>query len=82
MVVETEWKYNVYKRWYVDTFVGTGKAFTAFDNFGSATWVYSYGLGFRYLLAKKYGLEAGMDFAFSNDGDFAFSIVFGTAWNK
>jgi hypothetical protein len=82
IVVETEWKLNVYRRWYLDAFVGNGKAFTSFQNFGPATWVYSYGVGFRYLLAKKYGLESGIDFAFSNDGDFAFSIIFGTAWNK
>jgi len=82
MLVETEWKFNVYKRWSLDVFTGTAKAFTSFENFGPATWVYNYGVGFRYLIAKKYGMDAGVDFAFSNNGDFAFSIVFGTAWNK
>lgn len=82
MLVETEWKFKVYKRWSIDTFAGTGKAFQNFDSFGDATWVYSYGLGFRYKLSRLFGVDAGMDFAWSNDGDFAFSIVFGSAWNK
>jgi len=82
LLVETEWKFNVYKRWSLDVFGGTGKAFPTFDKFGAATLVYNYGIGFRYLIAKKYGMDAGIDFAFSNDGDFAFSIIFGTAWNK
>jgi hypothetical protein len=30
-------------------------------------------------MARKLGMQAGMDFAFSND-DFAFYIVMGTAW--
>jgi hypothetical protein len=82
IVVETEWKFKVYKRWSVDVFTGTGKAFESFENFGSATWVYSYGLGFRYKIARLFGIDAGMDFAWSNNKDFAFSIVFGSAWNK
>jgi len=82
ILVETEWKFKVYKRWSIDTFVGSGKAFESFDNFGDATWVYSYGLGFRYKISRLYGMDAGMDFAWSNNGDFGFSIVFGSAWNK
>jgi len=82
ILVETEWKFKVYKRWSIDTFVGSGKAFESFDTFGSATWVYSYGLGFRYKISRLYGIDAGMDFAWSNNGDFGFSIVFGSAWNK
>lgn len=39
------------------------------------------GNGFSYLLARKLGARMGMDFAISND-DFAFYIIFGTAWLK
>ena len=82
ILVETEWKFKVYKRWSIDTFVGSGKAFESFDSFGAATWVYSYGLGFRYTISRLFGIDAGMDFAWSNNGDFGFSIVFGSAWSK
>lgn len=82
MLVETEWKFKVYKRWSLDFFGGTGKAFKSFQEFGPATWVYNYGLGFRYILSRLFGMDAGVDFAWSNDKDFAFSIVFGSAWNR
>lgn len=82
MQVETEWRFNVYKRWSLDGFGGTGKAFTSFDAFGQATWVYAYGVGFRYLLAKTFGMYAGVDFAWSNNNEFAFYFIFGSAWNR
>jgi hypothetical protein len=82
ILVDTQFNFKVYKRWSIDTFVGTGKAFKSFETFGSAIWVYSYGFGFRYEIASLFGIDAGMDFAWSNDGDFGFSIVFGSAWNK
>ena len=81
MVVETEWRGFVYHRWSLVGFVGTGKAFNKYSDFKDAKWIYSYGAGFRYELAKKYGLHAGTDFAWSND-DFGFYIVFGTYWRK
>lgn len=82
MVVETEWRFVVYKRWSVDVFTGLGKAFETFNTFGDATLVYNYGLGFRYLIAEKFGMDMGLDFAWSNNGDFAFYIIVGSAWNK
>jgi hypothetical protein len=82
MLAEMQWTFKTYKRWKLDVFTGTGKAFESFQDFGQATWVYNYGVGFRYEIARLFGIDAGMDFAWSNDGDFAFSIVFGTAWNK
>lgn len=82
MLVETEWKFKVYKRWSLDFFGGTGKAFKSFNEFGPATWVYNYGLGFRYKLARLFDVDAGVDFAWSNNKDFAFTIVFGSAWSK
>ena len=82
MLVETEWKFKVNKRWSLDVFAGSGKAFQSFNEFEPATWVYNYGLGFRYKLSRLFGIDAGVDFAWSNDKDFAFSIIFGSAWNR
>jgi len=38
------------------------------------------GVGFRYELARKYGLWGGLDFATNEDNDFAFYITIGSAW--
>ena len=39
------------------------------------------GTGFRYLIAKTFGIRTGMDFAWSED-DFAFYFTTGTAWGQ
>ncbi|HEY9115743.1 MAG TPA: hypothetical protein VIN10_13675, partial [Bacteroidales bacterium] len=82
MVAEMQWDFVVYKRWKVDVFTGMGKAFPTFNDFGSATLVYNYGFGFRYLLASAFGMDVGMDFAWSNNREFAFYLIVGSAWNK
>lgn len=82
MVVETQWDFVVYRRWKVDVFTGMGKAFPTFSDFGSSTLVYNYGFGFRYLLASAFGLDVGLDFAWSNNGEFGFYLIVGSAWNK
>jgi outer membrane translocation and assembly module TamA len=80
LLVETEWAYNLYRRWWLSAFSGTGKAFTDFDDFGSQQWVYNIGTGLRYNLARRLGVDMGADFAWGNGKDFAFYIVFGTSW--
>jgi hypothetical protein len=79
MLMEAELSWNVYKRWYLSVFTGMGNAFSSFADFEEGKSVTTLGAGFRYLLARKLGANMGMDFAFSND-DFAFYIIFGTAW--
>jgi hypothetical protein len=79
MVMEAEVGYNVYKRWFISGFTGMGNAFSSFENFKKGKGVTTLGTGFRYLIARKLGTSMGMDFAISNE-DFAFYIVFGTAW--
>ncbi len=37
------------------------------------------GAGFRYLLARAFGLRGGLDFAYGTDG-FAFYVTVGSAW--
>ncbi len=79
MLAELEERWDFWKRWSLVFFGGTGKAFDDYSDFGSAEWVYSYGLGGRYLLARKLNLRMGADFAMGPDG-FTYYIVFGTAW--
>jgi len=81
LLMEAEVSWNVYKRWFVSGFTGVGNAFESFKDFEKGKSVTTMGTGFRYKLARKLGINMGMDFAFSQD-DFAFYIVLGTAWLK
>jgi hypothetical protein len=78
-VMEAEVNWNIYKRWNLLGFTGIGNAFSDFDSFDKGKSISSVGTGFRYLIARKFGAQMGMDFAKSTD-DFAFYIVFGTSW--
>ncbi|WP_075603572.1 BamA/TamA family outer membrane protein [Saccharicrinis aurantiacus] len=80
MVAETEWRYNVYKRWSLVGFTGAGKAFQSFDTFEEIDWAYTIGTGFRYEIARMLGVHMGTDFAWGNGEDFAFYIVFGSSF--
>ena len=76
---ETELEYLITSRWSVLGFVGAGKAQLEASHLDSGETVYAGGVGFRYLIARRFGLKAGMDFAVSNH-DRAFYIQVGTAW--
>ncbi len=80
-LMEAEISWNVFKRWYLSGFTGMGTAFSSFSEFDNGKSVTTLGTGFRYVLARKLGAHMGMDFAVSND-DYAFYIIFGTAWLK
>lgn len=80
-VAETEQRYDFTFRWSLVGFGGLAKAPTKETNFKDALLVYNYGTGFRYLIARKFGIRAGVDFAWSNT-DFGWYIVFGCAWNN
>ncbi|MDI3320740.1 BamA/TamA family outer membrane protein [Pinibacter soli] len=81
LLTELEARWDFYKRWSIMLYGGTGKAFDEWKDFGSSTLVYTYGTGFRYLMARKFGLRMGVDVAFSNS-DWAYYIVFGSNWLK
>lgn len=75
--VEARWRF--YGRWSVVAFGGGGTSrsdrgtFTATQNVGSG------GVGFRYELARKFGMDAGIDVAHS-PGTTAVYFVVGNAW--
>jgi len=77
--VETELEYLLTSRWSLTGFVGAGKAQMEAAQLDSGDTVYAGGFGFRYLIARRFGLKAGMDFAWSSQ-DRAFYIQVGTAW--
>ncbi len=78
---EVEMRWDVVKRWSVMAYAGAGKAFDEWDKFADANWAWSYGTGFRYLLARKFKLRTGIDVAHGPD-TWAYYIVFGGNWLK
>ncbi|GAO41108.1 hypothetical protein [Flavihumibacter petaseus] len=79
MLAETEQRWDIVRRWSLITFAGAGKAFDDYSEFGDAQWIYSYGAGFRYLLARKFKLRMGVDVA-KGPSDWGYYIVFGSFW--
>ena len=77
--VETRWQF--YKRWSAVGFVGTGAAWNDLEETKDVKSIVTGGTGFRYELARKYGLHVGADFAWGPDNT-AFYIVFGSAWAR
>ena len=84
---EAQFTYDVTARWSAVAFAGVARAYgkssslkrSAEVAFQDAPTVVSKGVGFRYLIAEKFGLRMGVDIAMSNE-DKAFYIQFGTAW--
>lgn len=77
--VETELRFQFWKRFSLVGFAGTGAAWTELDSFEKTQAVTTGGGGFRYELARKYKLHVGIDAAFGPDGP-AFYVQVGSAW--
>ena len=75
---ETEQSIMLNRRWGIVVFAGYGHTF--YDNTdGSGAW--NTGTGFRYLIARLFGLKMGVDIARGPE-DWAVYIVFGSSWLK
>jgi len=77
--VEAEPRYLIDQRWSVLAFAGTGRASTESDKLLDAEFAYSYGAGFRYLIARKLGLGAGIDIARGPEDTVGYLTV-GSTW--
>jgi hypothetical protein len=80
-LAETEWRWDFTNRHSLVTFGGAAKAISNGDTFQESSWRVAGGLGWRYLLARKLKLRAGIDIARGPE-DWAYYIVFGTNWIK
>ena len=80
-LIETEQRYDFNLRWSILAFVGAGKAIMRNESFGDAETIYNYGTGFRYLIARAFGVRTGIDVAWGPDS-FGWYIVFGHNWNR
>lgn len=79
ILIETEQLYNITSRWGVLGFTGIGTAFDSLENMNSDEIVWNAGVGTRYMIARLYGLKAGIDVARGPE-DFAFYVTIGTSW--
>jgi hypothetical protein len=77
--VEAELRWQLWRRFSLIGFAGTGVAWNDFDKFQSRRTLVTGGTGFRYELARKFGLHMGVDVAFGPDTT-AVYIQFGSAW--
>lgn len=62
--VQTQLAWQVTPRWILQGFIGAGSAANSSDELYHSTEV-AWGTGFRYLIARDYGLRTGIDIAFS-----------------
>jgi outer membrane protein assembly factor BamA len=79
--VEAELRWQFWKRFSLVGFVGGGMAWNDLEQFNKSTAVVTGGTGFRYELARKYGLHMGVDVAFGPDAPVVY-VQFGSAWMR
>jgi Omp85 superfamily domain len=79
--IETEARWQCWRRISVVGFLGYGAAWNDFQHLDNTISIVTGGTGFRYELARKYGLHAGLDVAWGPD-DTALYIQFGSAWAR
>ena len=77
----TTMRWQFYKRFSLVGFVGGGVAWNDFERFDSTETIVTGGTGFRYELARKYGIHMGVDLAFGPDNA-AVYIQVGSAWTR
>jgi hypothetical protein len=81
IALEAELRWQFYKRFSLVAFGGAGNAWNDFEKLDNSQGVGAGGGGFRYELARKYGIHMGVDVAFSPDTT-AFYIQVGSAWMR
>lgn len=80
--IEAEVRWQFWQRFSVVGFVGSGMAWNHFDRFSNKNGIITGGIGFRYELARAYGLHVGVDIAKGPDNNAAFYIQIGSAWAR
>jgi len=78
---EAEVRWQFWQRFSLIGFVGAGMAWNASDRRDSEQNVAAGGVGFRYEIARKYGLHMGIDVAWGPDGP-AWYVQVGSAWAR
>ena len=79
--VEAEVRWQCWKRFSLVGFAGYGAAWNDFERIDNTSTVVTGGTGFRYEIARAYGLHMGVDVAFGPDVT-AIYVQFGSAWMR
>jgi len=77
---EVEARWDVTPRWSLVGFVGTGRTADSFSDLSGADAIVAGGGGFRYLMARHYGLRVGLDVARGSEDTVVYLAV-GSNWN-
>lgn len=80
-LTEAEVRWDLTSRWSLLAFGGVGWTWTTRAEEDLTRKMESGGMGFRYLLARAFGLRAGIDVAYSHSG-WAWYTTIGSAWLK
>lgn len=76
---ESEINYDINNRWSISAFTGLGRFGTSLDSIKSGNSQIAKGVGFRYLIARRYGFKMGLDVAFGPE-ETVWYVQAGTAW--
>jgi hypothetical protein len=79
--IEGEVRWQFWKRFSLVGFVGTGTAWTEFEEFERSKSIVTGGGGARYEIARKYGIHMGVDLAVGPD-ETAIYVQLGSAWAR
>ena len=79
--IEGELRWQFWQRFSLVGFGGTGTAWNDFRYFNRTVSVATGGAGFRYEIARKYGIHMGLDLAFGPDTK-AIYLQVGSAWMR
>ncbi|MGH7304606.1 MAG: BamA/TamA family outer membrane protein, partial [Candidatus Rokuibacteriota bacterium] len=79
--IEAELRWQFWGRFSVLGFAGTGAAWNDFERLHNTLTIVTGGFGFRYEIARKYGIQMGLDLAFAPDNK-AVYIQVGSAWAR
>jgi len=80
-LLETEQEFSITRRWSIVGFGGYGHAYKSLDDLDKYMPAWNAGGGFRYLLARVFGLKMGLDVARGPE-QWAVYVVFGSSWIK
>jgi len=80
LLTEAELRYDITNRWTLIGFGGAGRVADTFGDLGSADTHSALGGGFRYLVARQYGMRMGLDVGYGDDGDWSVYVTMGTGW--
>ena len=80
LLAEAELRYDLTNRWSLIGFGSIGRVADTFGDLGSADNHSALGSGFRYLVARQYGMRMGLDVGYADDGDWTLYVTLGTGW--